>query len=241
MDLREYCFFFDLDGTLLDLAPTPDAVSVEGGLQAALQKMAEQTDGAVAIVSGRSIEFIDRLLPGHSLAVAGLHGAEVRSHGYTATFTGNASSAFKKARETARQSANAIDDLVFEDKGRAFAIHYRQAPHHEPLVGQLMSDAIRIAGPEFELQSGKFVIEIKPSASNKGTAVETLMTMHPFKGRRPVAAGDDHTDEAMFRAVNRLNGVSLRVGPPNQHFETSATLMAETPQALRNWIRKLVE
>ena len=104
-----------------------------------------------------------------------------------------------------------------------------------------MSDASQIAGPEFELQAGKFVIELKPSASNKGTAIETLMSIEPFKGRRPIAAGDDHTDEAMFQVVDRLNGASVRVGPPNQHFKTSATLMAETPQAFRKWIRKLIE
>jgi len=241
MVLSEYCFFFDLDGTLLDLAPTPDDVSVEDGLLAVLQKIAEETDGAVAIVSGRSIEFIDRLLPGHHLTVAGLHGAEIRSHGSTVIFAGDASSAFNKAREKTQHSVKMIADLVFEDKGRAFAVHYRQTPHQEDLVRQLMSDASQIAGPEFELQAGKFVIELKPSASNKGTAIETLMSIEPFKGRRPIAAGDDHTDEAMFQVVNRLNGASVRVGPPNQHFKTSATLMAETPQAFRKWIRKLIE
>lgn len=241
MNLREYCFFFDLDGTLLDLAPTPDEVSVEDGLQAVLQKMAKETDGAIAIVSGRSIEFIDRLLPGHHLTVAGLHGAEIRSHGSTEIFAGDASSAFNKARETTRHSAKMIADLVFEDKGRAFAVHYRQTPHQEHLVRRLMSDASQIAGPEFELQAGKFVIELKPSASNKGTAIETLMSTEPFKGKRPIAAGDDHTDEAMFSAVNRLHGVSIRIGSPTEDFKTNAMLVAESPQLFRKWIRKLVE
>lgn len=240
-DLSEYCFFFDLDGTLLDLASTPDAVYLEDGLKSALQQIAARTNGAVAIVSGRSIDFINNLLHGHDLAVAGLHGAEIRYHGSTNIVAGTESVSFATARDTARQSATLLADLLFEDKGRAFAIHYRQAPKQQPLVRQIMSDASRIAGPEFELQEGKFVIELKPSASNKGTAIETLMTVEPFKDKCPIAAGDDHTDEAMFLAVNRLNGVSLRVGAPAEGSKTNAKLVAESPQVIRNWIRKLVE
>lgn len=239
--LHEHCFFLDLDGTLLDLALTPDAVRIEDGLQSALQTIATRTDGALAIISGRSIDFIDTLLPGHGFAVAGLHGAQIR-HGPTDNFAAaNASSDFSQALEITRQAASLIADIVFEDKGQAFAVHYRQAPHQEPLVRHLMSDAARIAGANYVLQEGKFVVELKPSASNKGTAVEMLMAQQPFLGKRPVAAGDDHTDEAMFIAVNQMNGVSMRIGSSPPGLKTNAILEAESPKIFRNWIRKLAE
>lgn len=243
-DLARWSFFFDLDGTLLDLAPSPDLVKPEERLQAMLETLAERTSGALAIVSGRSVDFVDRLFPGYRFTVAGLHGAEIRQQGREGAGSEPSakqlSDGFVLARENAKRAAERFPGVLFEDKGKAFALHYRLAPEREEMVGHIMREAGEIAGPDFALQEGKFVLELKPSGSDKGRAVRKLMEAEPFRGRRPFAAGDDHTDESMFATVNGMGGLSLRVGPAPGAFQTSAMIEAASPAIFRNWIRRLI-
>ena len=241
--LAGWALFLDLDGTLLDLAATPDAVRLAEGLATTLAALERVTGGALAIVTGRSVAFVDGLLPGPRLAVAGLHGAEIRPAaappplpppaGHDATFAA--------ARDWARAMARPLPGVLFEDKARAFALHYRQAPAQHPAVARIMAAAQRMAGPGHLLRTGKCVVELGPSGIDKGSAVRNLMAAHPFQGRYPVAAGDDLTDEAMFRAVNALGGLSLRVGPAEALAHSAAVAGLATPAAFRAWLGGLVE
>lgn len=248
-DLAQWSFFFDLDGTLLDIAPSPDGVTPAEGLQSALEKLDQCTSGALAIVSGRSVDFVDRLFPGYRFSVAGLHGAQVRQ----ASATGGCSNpsamtlpeGFHRGREFAKQAAVDLPGVFFENKGGAFALHYRMAPEREADVRRIMRVADSLATPGYALQEGKFVIELKPSGSDKGMAVRKFMDAEPFRGRRPFAAGDDFTDETMFAAVNEMGGLSLRVGSPleivRNGTRTEALAQMASPEILRRWIRRLTE
>lgn len=238
-------YFLDLDGTLLDLAATPDAVRAADGLAGGLVALERIAGGALALVTGRAVEFVDGLFPGRRFTVAGLHGAELRpapawADGVAAPAVPAGDAArLRPARDWARQRALSLPGLLFEDKGRAFALHYRQAPALRAPATRIMEAALSLAGPGYLLCAGKCVVELCPAGRDKGMAVGSLMAARPFQGRYPVAAGDDLTDEAMFRAVNALGGLSVRVGPAAALARSAALAGVETPAAFRSWLRGL--
>ena len=243
---EELVFFLDLDGTLLDLAPTPDGVKVEPDLQKNLQRLFERNHGALAIVTGRSVAFVEALFPGHEFAVAGLHGAELKLNGQAEACNGSAVAtdredrrSYLAARADAKAAALRLSGVIFEDKGRAFALHYRRAQHHAGAVLEIMKQAVVTAGTAYSLQAGKFVYEVKPGGSTKATAVNFFMECPAFKGRLAVAAGDDLTDEAMFAEINSRGGASIRVGHLTNGNKTCASMVIGSPALFRNWIRSI--
>lgn len=204
----------DLDGTLLEIAETPSAVNVPSQLVPLLDAVAARLSGAVAVISGRPIEQIDRLLQTDGFVTAGLHGLEWRDATGTVHEEVAGDVDLVAAREVLGAIARRTPGVQLEDKGRTVALHYRRAPDAGPsIVTQVRGLAARL-GAGVAVQEGKMVVEIKPAHAHKGTAVERLMVLEPFAGRCPVYLGDDVTDEDAFRAVNRLGGHSVRVGPP---------------------------
>lgn len=185
--IEQLAFFLDLDGTLFDLAPTPDGVRVEPDLQTNLQRLAKRTHGALAIVTGRSVAFVDTMFPGHQFAVAGLHSAELKLNGQADTRNGADFSSdsgdqqsYQAARDNARSAALRFPGVIFEDKGRAFALHYRRALHHVGAALEIMKQAVMTAGAAYSLQAGKFVYELKPGGSTKASAVNFCMQCPDF-------------------------------------------------------------
>lgn len=240
----DWAFFLDLDGTLLDLAPEPGQVAVAPGLAEALGRLEAATAGATAIVSGRPVAFVDTLFPGTRFPVAGLHGAQVRIGGagqaaQTALPAG-AEDRLRRARAMLDAAAGAMAGVVVEDKGAALALHYRRAPGWKPEAARLMARARRIAGPDFRLRAGKDVLELCPAGADKGAVLRQLMRAPPFQGRRPLAIGDDLTDEAMFQAANALGGRSILIRDPRHPRVSAASAALPSPSALRAWLRGLV-
>lgn len=229
------CVFLDLDGTLLDLAEAPDAVVVPPGLQADLTKLSFRLDGALAVVTGRPLAFVDRLFPRNDFFLAGLHGAELRS-GDQETGRGSVVDLrLEAAKRRLRHAVSRWQGVLVEDKGRAIAAHYRQAPEMETSVRALMEE-IALSVPGWTLQPGKFVVELRPAGPDKGSALKFFMERNPFAGRLPLAVGDDVTDEAMFAAANSIGGFSVRVG---SILNSSCALgRIATPDELRRWIAK---
>jgi trehalose 6-phosphate phosphatase len=208
-----WSFFLDIDGTLLEFAARPHEVCVEAGLLAVLEQLSAATGGAVALVSGRSVEDIDKLFSPLAFPAAGQHGAERRTTG--GAIRRHAPSIEKlgaAASELVRLTA-AHAGLVLENKGMTLALHYRLAPGLRVLAEREMRAIAAGLGDGFELQNGKFVIEIKPSGKDKGSAIAEFIAEAPFAGRRPVFIGDDLTDERGFDVVNRAGGHSVKVGP----------------------------
>ncbi len=227
--------FLDVDGTLLEIAPTPSAVKVPAALRNTLQLAAERESGALAFISGRGIAELDRLFAPSVFPAAGLHGLERR------TATGSIEKpqidlrALHAVRDALAALANAHAGLLLEDKGMVLAMHYRLAPQQERTVLDAMTALAKPLGDRFALKRGKCVIELAPSGYTKRDAIEAFMREQPFAGRTPVFVGDDLTDEDGFDAVNALRGYSVRVGPPG---ETRARFSFGSVSAVVAWLRE---
>lgn len=227
-----WCFFLDIDGTLLEFVGRPDAVSVDAGLKATLRRLLEATGGAVALISGRPIADVDRLFAPLRFPVAGQHGLERRDSGGNIFVHALPAARLHDAVERLERLATQNPGLVFENKGATLALHYRLAPQLASQVDDIMHRLLEELGDEFELQPGKMLMEIKPSGKDKGTAIAEFMVENPFRGRLPVFIGDDLTDEYGFALVNSRHGHSVKVGPG----ATAASWRLGDAQAVRAWL-----
>ncbi|HBM7635768.1 TPA: trehalose-phosphatase [Enterobacter asburiae] len=208
----KYAFFFDLDGTLAGIQPHPDDVVVPDTVLENLQQLSRLNEGALALISGRSMAELDVLASPYHFPLAGVHGAERRDI-HDQLHVVSLPETLIKALHTQLSSAlESLPGTELEAKGMAFALHYRQAPHHEAAVFAI-ARSVADAHPQLALQPGKCVVEIKPEGINKGDAIAAFMAEPPFKGRTPVFIGDDLTDEAGFRVVNQAEGIAVKVGP----------------------------
>ncbi len=220
-------FLLDLDGTLIEIAPTPDAVIVPPMLPGLLRRLRARHRDAVAIITGRPIEAVDALLGDAPFAVAGEHGAAIRP-----------GPGCPVARETlpvlpedelARAAALAarFPGALVERKAHGVALHYRLAPEAEQALREA-AEAMVAACPGFALLSGSKVWEVRPAGIHKGTALRALMAAPPFAGRVPVFVGDDVTDEDAIAAAVALGGAGLRVRDDAGEFTT--------PEDVRAWL-----
>ena len=231
-----WALFLDFDGTLIDLAATPDTVVVPSRLRPVLAACAGAFGGAVALVSGRPIAALDALLDPLRLPAAGLHGLERRLPDGTVEHAAHRGPGLPGLR--ARLEALVREDgrLLLEDKESSLALHFRRAPERERAMRALVADAApRHDG--YEVLHGKMVVEVKPAHANKGDAIARYLETPPFAGRRPVFAGDDVTDEDGFDAVNRLGGISVKVGTG----ESRAACRVPDADALLDWLAAVAE
>jgi trehalose 6-phosphate phosphatase len=217
-----------VDGTLIEIAPTPDTVRVPRGLPRLLGHLHDRMGGALALVSGRPIAEIDRLFAPVLLPAAGVHGAEIRLHGPIERMAGGFEDG-AAVRAAVAAFAAAHPGLRVEDKGAALALHYRGAPALERPVDHFAAALARQF--RLHLQAGKCVAELKASPSTKGDALRRMMAAAPFAGRVPVMVGDDLTDEHGFEAARALGGLALRVGAAER--PSAATARIPTPADLR--------
>ncbi len=225
----------DVDGTILDLAPTPLEVVVPPDLTVALERLSKRVGGALAFVSGRPLAELDLFFQPLRLPSIAGHGAELRLADGSVTRAKTFLDPQLKA-----DIASIGDDkpgVVIEDKGYSIAVHYRLVPH----VGHEVRDEVaaicaRYPSTRLEILPGKSVVEIKQPSFNKGTAVRELMQHAPFQGRRPIFIGDDVTDEAAFEVLPEFNGVGFSVGREVQGIAG----MFETPSDVRRWIAEMV-
>ncbi|MFT4002413.1 MAG: trehalose-phosphatase [Rhizobium sp.] len=235
---QDWALFLDIDGTLLDLAERPEAIVVPDYLPGTLHALSRQLGGALALVTGRAIEFVDPLFAPFRFPVAGLHGAERRDAAGRLR-RAHVPPAFQEMKQLIRREAMAWPGAIVEDKGAAVAVHFRHAPASEAAISEAMNRHLEEAGSDWNLQHGKMVIEICPAHASKGHAIEAFLAETPFEGRRPVAIGDDVTDETMFAAANRLGGQSVRVGDANG--KTLARASIGSPARLRDVLGTLVK
>ena len=203
--------FLDLDGTLIEIAATPDAVQPARHLPQLLEHLAHRLGSALAIVSGRPISEIDRMLSPLVLPAAGLHGLERRSANGTYR-PPPALPQLCELRTALQDFAADHPGLLLEDKSATLALHYRARSDLRAAAGAAVEAALGCSRAGLVVQHGKAVIEVRPDGADKGMAIAALMSEQPFIGRRPVFAGDDITDEAAFRAVRERGGVTVRVG-----------------------------
>jgi trehalose 6-phosphate phosphatase len=225
--------FLDFDGTMVDIAPQPQAVQVPQPLIAALRHLHKDLGGAVAVISGRPIEQIDSFLHPLRLPVAGVHGAERR--GADGQLVLLRAHPLDLVEHAARALAARHPGLLVENKRGSLALHYRQAPELEDEVLRAMQETVD-ASPGVTLLRGKMVAEAKPGGASKGRAIEDFLREPPFAGRTPVFIGDDITDEAGFSTVQRLGGLGIKVGEGS----TVAWRRLPDPAALRRELEAAV-
>jgi trehalose 6-phosphate phosphatase len=236
--LSECAVLLDIDGTLLDLAPTPREVWVPPGLAKTLSQLHEKTSGALALVSGRSLNDIDLIFAPEQFPAVGGHGAEMRISADSEAVAVHAPPMDKELKRRLAAIAKLSPGILLEDKGYSLALHYRLAPHAEKAIYEAVS-LIRADLPDapIEVLPGKCVCEIKHSGFTKATGVRELMAHEPFRGRRPIFIGDDVTDESVFAIMPDFDGLACSVGRRAQrvagHFDE--------PRDVRAWLARLVD
>jgi trehalose 6-phosphate phosphatase len=204
--------FLDFDGTLVDIAPTPDAVVVPPGLTGLLMSLRAKLGGALAVLSGRAIADIDRRLGVPELTAAGQHGLETRDPDGHLWRAGNAAT-LTPLRADLLAFAAERTGVLLEDKGTTVALHTRLAPQFGGEATALVQ-ALRDRDPErWRIRPGHHVVEIGLGGADKGTALQHFAALVPFAGRIPVMFGDDVTDDAAFAATKDLGGFAVAVGP----------------------------
>lgn len=213
--LHEGCaVFLDIDGTLLEIAPSPDAVHVAPSLPPMLLALRRRLGGAVALITGRAISDVDRLFPGMRMAIAGQHGSERRDAHGMLHLHATQTATLARLRTLFTEFARRHPGLLLEDKGATLALHYRQAPHLAAKVHETMAAEVAATGTRaWRLQPGKCLLELRPDGRDKGEAIRDFMAEQPFRGRCPVFIGDDRGDEHGFAVVERLGGWTVKVGP----------------------------
>jgi trehalose 6-phosphate phosphatase len=237
MPRASWAYFFDIDGTLVDIAPTPSKVSLGHDLHALIRRAYEVTGGALALISGRSIANVDSIFGAEHLPIAGQHGLERRDARGDISRHDAIYERLELARTRLETAVSRHRGLMLEDKGLSLALHYRAAPALGSFAHRLVRSIAQKIGPDFSVQTGKKVVELKPSGRDKGIAVSEFMGEKPFRGRLPVFVGDDVTDEHGFRVVNQLGGHSIKVGPGR----TIARWRVADVRAVKSWLDRLDE
>ena len=235
--LVEYAILLDIDGTLLDFAPSPSEVHVHASLRDTLRTLWTRTEGALALVSGRPVKDIDRIFAPLKLPAIGGHGAELRP---TASRGKVVRRLLPLLEERVRRQlfALATRGVMIEDKGYSLALHYRLVPESGADLHKAVASIVAfLPNSAYELLPGKFVIEVKPTGFNKGTAVLELMEFPPFKKRKPIFVGDDVTDETVFAIMPDVQGVGFSVG----RIFPGVTGIFNRPADVRAWLARLAK
>lgn len=209
-NFSDAALFFDFDGTLVDLASTPDAVEVSNLTRDLLVLLHERTHGALAIITGRNIASLDSLLKLQQLPASGSHGAEWR---FTANELQTVPTEFQLPDAVIADCLTfaSRNRLIVENKTYSLAIHFRQQPEKETHLNAFLEEILR-ENQQLAIQAGKFVKELKIKNIDKGVAVARFMDSQPFTSRQPWYFGDDLTDEKAFSWVNTHGGVSVKIG-----------------------------
>jgi trehalose 6-phosphate phosphatase len=227
-----------VDGTLLDIAATPAGVVVPEQLRATLRDLTAKAGGAVALVSGRTIDTLDRLFAPLRIPAIGGHGAEMRVLSSGPVARRRPSPLSDALRERIHALAAVDPRLLVEDKLHSIAIHYRLAFQKGAFLKKEIAEIVaNQAADQVEILSGKAVIEIKPKEFSKGSAVIELMANPPFRGRSPFFIGDDTTDESVFAILPGLSGTGFSVERPIP----GADGVIPSPEHVRSWLTRLSE
>lgn len=208
-----WALFLDIDGTLIDLAPTTADVVIPPELAPILQNAQTALNGALALVSGRTIAMIDAILAPMALQLpcAGEHGAVLRLNDGSLLLPPDTYQFPQELYDVACAVASSWAGVVIERKTYGITLHYRKAPEQAHNVHALAEQLLQKAPPGFEVLPASMAQELRHCALHKGFAVETFMAQPPFEDRIPVFVGDDLTDEDGIRTASRLGGFGLQV------------------------------
>lgn len=232
--------FIDIDGTLLGFRERPEQVRLHDALRGTLRRLCRKLDGAVALISGRTLADIDRIFHPLGLPAAGLHGLEWRLPDGTRQDSSEAA-VLDHLRPELKLLVERYQGVLLEDKGSAVALHYRGVPDIGPNLVARVRDLVAADADTLTILDGKMVVEVKPRHADKGSAIAAFLAEAPFAGRVPVFLGDDATDEDGFRTVNQRSGISVLVdGQDGGKRETAARYRLPDESAVERWLEGLV-
>ncbi|HEY9234640.1 MULTISPECIES: trehalose-phosphatase [Phenylobacterium] len=230
LTLEGAALFLDLDGTLAPIVERPQDVGPDPRRSGLLERLAERLHGRLAVVSGRSLDDIDRILEGKVMCVAAIHGL-IRRDARGVVGEAPPHPGIAPARSALNDFASSDPRLIIEDKALSLTIHYRLAPDRAREAISLAERLATVTG--LTLQPGDMVMELRTPGASKGDSIRAFMTEAPFKGARPVFLGDDLTDEHGFFAVRQLGGHGVLVGPQRR---TTAIYRMENVEAALSWL-----
>jgi len=234
LDAKSIALLLDVDGTMIDIGPSPHEVDVSDDLRDSLARLLRATGGAVALVSGRPVADLDALFAPLKLPAIGGHGAELRVRG--GEIISSVALLSPDLRRHLAEAATPGSGIIVEDKGYSLALHYRNGPQHEDrLRSHIAAGRAAFPGEATEVLPGKAMLEVKRPNVSKGDGVRELMTHPPFAGRMPVFIGDDVTDESVFAVLPGLGGKGFSVG---RHFSGLAGIF-DSPMDVRRALQRL--
>ncbi|PZX15266.1 trehalose 6-phosphatase [Palleronia aestuarii] len=208
-DLDRTALFLDFDGTLVEIAARPDAVELPPGTETLLARLRAASGNATAIVSGRGLADLERMLPDYDGILVGSHGAERRIEGKRSVVDHGQGDTLRTVRDELAAWTDRNDGLLLEEKPASLVLHYRAAPDREADCAAMLDEMARhLTG--FVVRPSKMALELMPETVSKSDAVRHLM--ETWQGRVPVAIGDDRTDEEMFAVADELGGLAIKVG-----------------------------
>ncbi|HEY8573807.1 trehalose-phosphatase [Phenylobacterium sp.] len=230
LQLGEAALFLDLDGTLAPIAARPQDVRPDPRRTSLVQRLNEVMKGRLAVVSGRTLADVDRILEGRVTSVAAVHGLVRRSPDGVVQ-EAQPHPALPYAFERFEEFAARDSGLIVEEKGLSVALHYRLARPHAHPARLLACEIAEETG--LTLQSGDMVEELRTPGPTKGDSVQSFLDKKPFAGCTPVFIGDDATDEHGFEAVHAAGGYGVLVGPPR---ETHARFRLAGVEEVLSWL-----
>lgn len=233
---ERYALFLDIDGTLAPLRDRPDDVRIPPALIDLLAHLRRRLQGALAILSGRAITDIDRLLSPETFSASGQHGLEIR-HPDGERWAAAEPAAVRLALESMRAIGRRQPSLLLENKGLGIALHYRQCPELGEETQARVEAAAAGLGDGFVVQRGDQMVELRLAGADKGIALASLMARTPFHGRLPIVLGDDLTDERAFDRARALGGIGVIVGPRRP---TCAGYALHGPAEVAAWLHGLL-
>lgn len=234
-DPTRWALLLDIDGTLIDIAPTPEEVVVPPTLVDTLAGISSGLAGRLALVTGRSIGAADRLLFPLKLPAAGIHGAELRRAANGPVECQEAQLPESLVASVERIARDAAGARV-ERKGVSLTIHFRNSTSDGSGLETRIREVVNSHSPSPRIQHGRKVLELLPAHVSKAKAMEAILQAPPFRGRRPITIGDDAADEPGFALARRFGGVGLRVA--GEHFRRDEANFLQ-PEDVRNWLGNL--
>ncbi len=230
LDPARSALFLDLDGTLAPIVSRPEAVGPDPRRTGLLRRLVQSTGGRLAVVSGRTLPDLDRILEHQATALAAIHGL-VRRDARGVVHMSPRPHGVARALVAFRAFAVGHGGLLVEDKDLSVTLHYRQAPELAAAVRAVAEYVAAETG--LVLQPGKMVMELRAPGPDKGDSVRAFMAEPPFVGAAPIFLGDDLTDEEGFAAAELLGGFGVLVGPARV---TAARYRLADPEAALTWL-----
>ena len=237
--------FLDYDGTLAEFAPTPDEIYPDPELIKLLDRLNHHQRLQVAIISGRRLSHIRKLIPIKGILLAGTYGIEILDSSGTPINRLD----FEEIRPTLDRIRPLWQELIepyrefyLEDKGWTLALHAKfvdgETASETINRCRLVVEQMNLPDDLFRVLGGHKFLEVAPKLANKGITVRYLISKYPLDGALPVYIGDDDKDEEAFEVILQHDGIAIKVD--SQPGDTTAQAHLDSPNSVRQFLVSLI-